>query len=237
MEHTPEKRLSRLTPKSRMEVEIEAHVYEWAVCYPDLEPREFLATIKRYDPEMIKTIIRICPVTSWLEKREQVLNLTTSSMVKRHIDYIAEMNDVHMKAGKLIIAKAVEMMSRLKVEEHVDAEGRRSFRGFRPSDLNRLSQAIAVAQSIQRKALGLPNDEGSVTVWNQVTTSVASQTGDATSGGDTTEKTVMETVTLEQQVQSLSSRFSYDDVRGLIAAMKERKALQEPKNVTPGADG
>lgn len=222
-----------LTEKTRMTLESEVLIYEWAICYPDLPVRDYLTRIKRFDNDHVVTILRLMPMDQWLKKREEVLDLTTASMVKRHIDYVAEMNDVHIKAAKLAIAKAVEMMSRLKVEEYTDDEGNKRFRGFRPQDLHHIIAAIGQAQKIQRMALGLPCDEGSVTVWNKVSTTVAQTTGDSTAGGDKTDKTVMETVTMEQQVQSLTSRFSYDDVRSLISVMKERKQIAEPKDVTP----
>lgn len=142
---------------------------EWAIKYPTLTPAEFLLDIKGYSHQQTSKIIETTGgMSEWLLEKNNVLDKMTESVVKRHIDIIAEVQETHIKASKVGLAKAIEFLAKLSIEPARDADGKMImdgkgkpvWKGYRSIDLVNIMNSIEKAQVIYRRAMGLGNDEG-----------------------------------------------------------------------------
>lgn len=206
---------------------------EWAVKYPLLSPRKWLIEIKGYTDYQAKQIMDFSGSdTSWVTEKNKILDKMTETMIKRHVDIMAEVQDTHIKASKVGLAKAVEMLSKMQIEPLVDSAGRFVkdpttgkvlYKGFRSIDLLNCLGAIEKAQNIYRKAMGLPNEEGGLqqilNKMNEIGPAVEQHLHihEAPSGPESKG---------EELARRMDTEMSYDDIQTLIKIYRENKKRQ-----------
>lgn len=141
---------------------------EWAVKHPHISAIEFLTEVKGYGLTQAKYIMEETGgVGEWEKERNVILDRMTETVVKRHIDLMAEVTETHVKASKVGLAKAIEYLSKLSIEPArdkegkviMDGKGKPVWKGYRSIDLLNIMASIEKAQAIYRKSMGLPNDE------------------------------------------------------------------------------
>jgi hypothetical protein len=152
----------------REQHEAELLRFEWAVKYWDYSPRQFLMEKKGIAPSAADRIVALLGGhEEWAKERAGVLDKMTESVVMRHIDKLAEVNDTHVRASKLVMTKAIEYLSKMSLSPAkdkkgkliLDADDKPLWRGIRSIDIVNCANAIKTAQDLYRKAMGLPNDE------------------------------------------------------------------------------
>lgn len=203
--------------------ELESLVYEWSITAPELSPRKFLMERKSYTEHMYVHATTLFAPAQWYVRRKEIQDQLTTSLVKTHVDFVVEMNDTHIKAAKLGLVKAIDMMTRMKIEERRDKKGNIYFAGFRTTDLKNCLESIHVAQRIQRMALGLPTNEGSITAWQKIQHEKTVKV----SAADGSVVTTTESETVEGQVKTLENALTYDDIQLLIEGERRRKRAPE----------
>lgn len=192
------------TSKGRLTAQV--LMMEWAIMAAAGETPTTWLKAKGYSDYEAGNILRAVPAGEWWRQREALQDKITATTVKRHIDLVAEMNDQHIAAAKLGMARAIEFMTKMKIEEARDKRGRLYFKGFRSIDLQNCLTALANAQKIQRLALGLNTDtDGSVNIWQQINKTIVG-------GGDQT----------EEQIAALAKDLSYEDIKALIATERKK---------------
>lgn len=201
--------------------EVELLVFEWAMRQDDHSPRSFMLDVKKMTMSQYEQTTKALTSAQWYVRRKEIQDKITHATLQSHIGFVADMNDTHIKAAKLGLAKAIDMMTRMKIEERKDKKGNMYFVGFKPSDLKSCLESIQTAQKVQRMALGLPTSDGSITAWQTIQNERRDKTVVKAADGSIVSTT--ETVTTEAQVQKLSDALSYDDVRLLIEAERRRK--------------
>lgn len=203
---------------------------EWAIKYPQLSPFEFLTEIKSYSAAQATRIITATgTLADWNQEKATVLDKMTESVVKRHIDIIAEVQETHVKASKVGLAKAIEFLSKLSIEPAkdadgkiiVDGKGKPVWKGFRSIDLLNIMSSIEKAQAIYRKAMGLPNDEsGMAQILEKVSQLNIQQNHlhihEAPGAAPKTELTM-----------KVEKEMSYDDLLEFIEFRREQKRKQD----------
>lgn len=153
--------------KDKLAHDVEILVMEWAFFYPNHSPTSYILDVKSYSESQRDNIFRIMPAVDWPKRRGMAQDKLTGELVKRHVDTMAKVQDEHISASKLGLARAVQMLADGKTElvkkdgkPILDAHGNPKFKQFRSVDLLNCMGAIEKAQNIYRRALGLPNDEG-----------------------------------------------------------------------------
>jgi hypothetical protein len=195
----------------RVALHAENLMWEFALLGGNTTPSDFMRTKKGMSDTQARVILAVKPAPEWYAQKKAVADHATLAIVKRHVDLIAEVNDRHITASKISMAKAIEFMTKMKIEERRDKYGRAYFAGFKPGDLRHLVEVIATAQKIHRIALGLTAEEGSIQIWQQVNNTINN-----TGGAPVNEH--------EAQVAQLSTNLSYDEIRALIDSEERAKA-------------
>lgn len=200
---------------------------EWALTGAEHSPRSFLMHVKGFSEGQYERTIATVPTVDWYARRREVQEQITYSLVKAHIDFVTEMNDTHIKAAKLGLAKAIDIMTRLKIEERRDKNGNVYFAGFSPTDLVRCMEVVKSAQHIQRRALGLPNESGSLAAWEKVQHERRDSIVVSAADGSVVKK---RETTIDARDAATERVLSLDDIRAIIAferAMRRQDALSE----------
>ena len=209
--------------------EMEMLITEWCIKYPpSLSPHRFLSEIKLFPANKTSAYLKAAPATHWIDRRREYQNMITKDMVKTHVDFVTEMNDLHLKASKVGLGKALEMLTKLEVKIVIDHKGVPRWQNFKPSDLKNCLESVALAQKIARTALGLPSDEGSVHVWQSLNIN----------SGDGTQVVDQKTVNIDGKasVKEIESVLTYDEIKHLINAQKEKKQKLLPPSEEVDSD-
>lgn len=207
---------------------------ERAIMYPSYSVGAFLEEMKGYSVGQINRIFKHKPASEWEAAKDQVMDKITENVVKRHIDQLAEVNEQHIKASKLTMARAVEMLTKLPVSSRTeydyepdgvtvrrDPVTNKPMRKMtlRSVDLMNCSSAIKSAQEIYRKAMGLNNDDGGIQqILDKVTQ--LSQINN-----------VQNNVTINMQQTPLEqalSQMSYEQISELIEMKRDKDFKSEP---------
>lgn len=200
---------------------------EWAIKYSDMIPRKFLMERRGYSHAQADVILAVTGSTSeWANARERVLDSMSESVIKRHIDKLVEVNDQHIAASKLTMAKAIEMLTKLPVDVELDPKtGKSKKRTMRSIDLVNCANAIEKAQSIYRKAMGLPNEESGLA---QILEKVAQLN---VQQNVQINNTVVQQQPEKSEQQKKIEALSYDDIMEFVEFRREQKRLaQQPKD-------
>jgi len=183
-------------------------IWEYCLTGGTDAPLTFMTTTKSIPVEAARRYLLLIPSGEWYARKKIVQDTTTATVVKRHVDIVAEMNDRHISSAKLGMAKAIEFLTKMKIEERRDKYGRPYFHGFKPNDLRQLMEVIEKAQKIHRLALGLNADEGSIQIWQNITNTLNTH-GNVHEG--------------EHEVKVLESKLTYDEIKKLIQAEEKAK--------------
>ncbi len=159
-------KIKRISAVERRKNEAELLQLEWAFKYANYPPKTYLRNIKGYSVVESEHVLKALPAAEWYARKEKIGDEITADLIKRHTDIIAEVQEQHIRASNIGLAKAIEMISRLEVKPAVDSSGELIkdkyghpvFKGFRSIDLLNAMNSIKIAQEIYRKAMGLPND-------------------------------------------------------------------------------
>lgn len=228
-----------ISGKTRFEHTVEVLIVEWAFFYGNHSPSSFLE-FKGYSPGQIANIFRCVPASEWHGKRETAQNRVTETLVKRHVDIIAAVQEEHIKSSKLILAKAVKLLADGDVEYMDPETGKKKKRWLRSIDLLNASSSIEKAQKIYRTAMGLPNDEAGMSQILSTLQKIQTASEIAAmkpQGGDTHIHNTQVNVTTVQG--KTPHELTHDDILLMIEARREQKAKQlalenpEIKEVTP----
>lgn len=207
---------------------VEYYQLEWAVLYSHLSPTEFLREYKEYSDVQITNTFLIYPAKTWYERRHKLQNKITEHLVVRHIDMIAEVQDRHVKASNLALAKATQML--LNGVPMVDKDGnpKKNALGepahlpLRSSDVLNVTVALKNVQDIYRKAMGFKDEEGITQIVEKIQMIQVNNTAiqPETVGED---GEVIEVVERKSALDSLS----YDEVSALVARARELSKKNE----------
>jgi len=146
--------------KEILKHDVEVLQIEKALYYPDMAVTTWLVEIKGYTIGQRDALMQSSPAPEWVGIRDKILSKITDTMVTKHLALMAEVNDQHVKASKLTMAKAIEMLAKLPVmtEMFPKKKGKAFKLGLRSIDLLNCASSIEKAQVIYRRAMGLPND-------------------------------------------------------------------------------
>jgi hypothetical protein len=202
---------------------------EWAIKYADMLPRHFLMERRGYSESQAETIIAVTGSTSeWANARDRILDSMSESVIKRHIDKIVEVNDQHISASKLTMAKAIEMLTKLPVDNELDPKtGKPKKRTMRSIDLVNCANAIEKAQTIYRRAMGLPNEESGIA---QILEKVANMN---VQNNVQINNTVIQPEKSEHQKRI--EALSYEDIMEFVEYRREQKKLAQPNGENTGS--
>mgnify|MGYP001218752413 CR=1 FL=1 len=215
---------------------------EWAVKWPHLTPMNFLMEKKMLNFSQADHLIQYGGgVGEWQSEKSKILDKLTEGVVKRHIDLIAEVQETHIKASKIGLAKAVEFLTKMNMEpargkdgkiimDHSKDHPRPVYKGMRSIDLMNCMSAIEKAQQIYRRALGLPNEEAGL---QQVLEKIQQMQVHNTQINIGMAAPIPETEErrdLKKKVEGLS----YDDIMTFVRAKREdRKTIEAQKVEAP----
>ncbi len=189
---------------------------EWALTGGRIQVFTWLQEVKGFSLAHARFIVTRRPIPQWSRILEYVQNNYSNNLVKRHMESAAQANDQHMMAARLGMAKAMEFLSKLTIEEAIDKNGNPYFKKFRTTDLKNCMESIMIAQKITRVALGLPTDEGSVHIWQKIQQSF----GTNPMPEDTPTETVVEGEPIKDQVMRLQKSYTYDEIKEMVSAFK-----------------
>lgn len=222
---------------SRIEREAEVLQLDWAIRFPLLKPLEFLTIEKGYSVNQANQILHESGGTSdWELRRTEIQNKVTETVVKRHVDQIAEFNDMFIKGAKVGMAKGLEMLSKFGIEPVKDEHGKLIidprtkkpvYRGFRSIDLLNTVNAIKVTQEIHRRALGVRDDEDLQSILETVTNLKEMQKREITLNQTNINLTMSPAKQeAEKKIEQFVGKLSYDDIRTFIDYHREKKKKQ-----------
>jgi len=209
--------------------DIEMLSTEWAFFFPNHSPYDFLVSCKGYAPTQATGILGHMPASQWPARREAAVDKLTEGLVKRHVDKMAEVQETHISASKLGLAQAIKMLASggtevLKDQDGrllLDSKGNPRFKQFRSIDLVNCMTAIEKAQTVYRRAMGLPNDEGGL---QQILNKVEKMQ-------ELRHQTTLNLQINNTQINSDDGKptvadISYEDILLLIEAKRDQKAKQ-----------
>jgi len=171
------KKLTPLSARENLSHDVDILAMDRAINYPSFTVNSFLEQTG-FDKRQRDRFYEIMPASDWDHAIEKVLNNITENMVKRHVDLLAETNETHIKASKLTMARAIEMLTKLQVQPPLDKNGKpvKGARYLRSVDLSNCAGAIKSAQEIYRRAMGIGNDDGGI---QQIVEKIAQMQGHA----------------------------------------------------------
>lgn len=202
---------------------------EWAIKYPQMAPYRFMQDIKGYSENQSQSLIRIGGgLEEWHRERDRVLDKMTESVVKRHVDQLAEVNDQHVKSSKLGLARAVQMLTeggQVVIDKESglprkDAMGRALMAPLKPADLVMCMSAIEKAQRIYRSAMGLPNDESGMAQLLEKVQINFNQTNNVQNNLNVTEPPK------ESPAAEQARLLTYDEISEFVEFRREQKKLR-----------
>lgn len=238
--------------KDKLAHDTEILIMEWAFFYPNHSPTAYLTDVKGYAETQKNHIFRVVAPGDWPARRQMAQDKLTGELIKRHVDTMAKVQDEHISASKLGLARAVQMLASgntelIKKDGKVvlDAAGNPKFKQFRSVDLLNCMTAIEKAQNIYRRAMGLPNDEGGL---QQILNKLERMREAPQVNFNLTQNTQINQSQTNVQVvpPTQPTDLGYDDIMLLIEAKREQKAKQaqaiddrlkiEPREGVPTGD-
>lgn len=198
---------------------------EWAIKFPDITPKTFLIERRGYSQAQAKQILESTGgVRAWDTEKTKVLDKMSESVIKRHIDKLVEVNDQHIAASKLGLAKAIEMLSKMSVTPELDADGKPSKKAMRSIDLLNVLNAIEKAQTIYRRAMGLPNEEsGLAQILDKVAQISVQQNVQINNNNTVVQQQAIQISEKEKELEKLD----FDQLFALIELKREADAATE----------
>lgn len=227
--------------RAMYELDAEMLKYEWVVKFPTMEPRVWMRDIKGLSHAQAKRLFEVGGKEGgWNEAKVHVLDRMTQSVVKRHIDQMAEVQEMHIKASKIGLAKAVEMLTKLQIEPAKDKSGKIIrdgdnkvvYRGFRSIDLLNSLSAVEKAQQIYRRAMGLPNEEaGLAQILDKVNLHF-----NQTNIQNNVQMTPAAPDPVQAKMRKLAEDLNYDQILEFVEFRREQKKLLKERMIDMEAE-
>lgn len=223
-----------ISAREALRGQIEILQLEWAIKYPTISVRQYLIHIKGFSEVQYKQIVLECPSEEWEDQKDLIKDRITESLVKRHVDIVAEMHDQFIGAGRMTMAKALQqltngVMTYHKKDGEIKEMGRRE---MYPRELKEVAEALLKSQQMFRTALGLPNDgEGSAQILERLIKQQRllnhKQNTQINVGEDGKEKAASEDKV--EQIRRKFEELSYDEIMVFIdhKRQKLRSSQQE----------
>lgn len=235
--------------KDKLAHDTEILIMEWAFFYPNHSPTAYLTDVKGYANTQMMNIFKIVAPGDWPARRTMAQDKLTGELIKRHVDTMAKVQDEHISASKLGLARAVQMLASgntelIKKDGKVvlDAAGNPKFKQFRSIDLLNCMSSIEKAQNIYRRAMGLPNEEGGL----QQILNKLERMREAPSVNFNLTQVNQSQTNVQVQAPQNPTDLGYEDIMLLIEAKREQKAKQakeiddrlkiEPREGVPTGD-
>jgi hypothetical protein len=217
-----EKNTKRLGGLEKWKHDVELLKIEWAIKYPNMKPGDWLVDIKGYAPDQKTTIFKTSPEKNWHIEKDKILDKITESTVKRHIDLIAEVQEQHVAASKLGLARAIEMLTNNGIKMRSKKDGKEITMPLRSIDLLNAMSSIEKAQQIYRRAMGLANEEGGLAqILEKVQQVTIQQNIQNNTQVNNTTVVQSESTTVSAE---LAEKLDYDTVMEFIEYRRELKA-------------
>ena len=179
--------------------------------------------------------IKASPMECWHDRRKEVQDRATELIITRNLNEVADMNDAHIKASKLALAKIIEMMSKLEIEPLRDVHGKvvinprtrkPVYKGFQSSELLNCTSALEKVQMIYRRAIGLPDrGEGLDQLLEKIQSGHIHNNIQINIDGSP--KLSPKDVTPEDEIGRKLSKLDYDSILALIERKREIMAREE----------
>lgn len=189
--------------KLEKEYSIELMLTDWSIKYPDMKPGTYLREVKCYGTEKTKSILNRCPAVEWYSARNELLDGITRSLVKRQIDWAAEMHDLHFQGSKVALSSVMDWLG----HQAIAHPSERDIKMIKVA-----LESIQIAQKIQRTALGLPTDDGAIHIYNNLIMQ---------------QKNVKHELDTEKTpVEMLEKTLTYDEIKALIEVRRMEKSQE-----------
>lgn len=216
-------------------IEREGHVLQmdWAIRFPLLKPQEYLVAERGYSIKQANSILHETGgEDDWVLRRVEIQNKVTETVVKRHVDQIAEFNETFIKASKVGLAKSLEMMTKLSLDAAKDEDGKLIidpktkkpvYRGFRSIDLLNTLSSVKLAQEIWRKAMGIKDEEGMAQILEKIDQMNQQQRIQVNQQINLTVNPAKKEA--EQKLESFVREMSYEDIRAFVDYHKKKSDI------------
>lgn len=233
---------------SRIEREAEVLMIDWAIRFPLLKPLEFLTAEKGYSVAQANAILHETGGSDdWELKRTEIQNKMTETVIKRHVDQMAEFNDMFIKGAKVSMAKAIEMLSKLGIDAVKDEDGKLMidpktkkpiYRGFRSIDLLNITNSLKAAQEIYRRGLGISDGEGGMAqLLEKVTQLTELQKREINVNNTQINLTVNPAKKeAEQKIENFIREMNYDDIRAFVEYHKKNGEIVDAEVIEGNSD-
>lgn len=209
---------------------------EWAIKFPMLSPKDFLLIEKVYSVVQTNDILHQTGGESeWQLKRAEIQNKLTETVVKRHIDQMAEVQELHVRASKLSLMKAIDMINRMQVEPYKDSDGKLVvdpttkkpiYRGFRSIDLLNCTSSIEKAQQIYRRAMGIPNEHNGIAqIMEQINAQKVQHNSVEINNINLTVNP--KKAEAEKKLEDFMEQLEYDDLREFVEYRRQQQNKKE----------
>jgi hypothetical protein len=238
----PATKAERISKADLIGTRVDLYQLEWAVKYQHLTPHEYLRNIKGFTEGQYIEMMKLSPSKHWEDRRSDLKSQMSTTLIRRHIDQLAEMNDKHATVGKIGIAEGLKLLTKGVL---VKKPGKKSKSGkvqlteytrpLYPREFKEIMDGMKTAQSIYRTAMGLPNDHQGLT---QVLEKLASESRQIQhnlqiniGGAPAEKKEDPVEVTPEQQLKNKLNELSYDEVMVFITRKRQKLAEAEGEEI------
>lgn len=198
---------------------IELLILEWCIKYPSISPKKYIMDVKHLSRSFYVRAMDIIPAAEWRVRLQDYKTSLAETVTKEHFNNIAKVNDTHIQASKLSIAKIIEKLAKgVRVYQKKDGSlleiGQRE---CYPKEINDLTNALKTAQSVYRTAVGLPNEEGSIQILEKLQAEKMQVNINVNGEGKESETDLTKTL----------KSMSYDDLMTIIEMKKDQYKAEE----------
>jgi len=180
---------------------------EWAIKYNTRSIRNYLIEVKGLTERQYRYVLKKAALDSWILKRTQIETKAQAIHIESYLDKVMKTTDNHLKAANLTLMKITSQIANYNPARQ------------NPSTLLHLTRALAEAQSVAFKALGMDDQ----TVRRTFTAKEESFKNLKTA----------EPISEFEKINNAAARLDYDDIVDMLKATRvKRKALiaSEPQN-------
>lgn len=232
----PRSKAMIVTRKLAREDDIEQLQIERGMLYPGLKVYEFLVDIKGYTSNQYKEFMRLSSGADWDKVRDETQSRITARVAERHVDLIAESEDLFLRTAKIGITRIVEMLTKLKVTEVPEfvliedpiTKKKKQYKknNLRSVDIANCMSALENGMRIYRTAMGLSDEaEGLKFVMGQLRDMLAG------SGVNLTQVTVNTGPKPEGTGQEKIIELAENDYDGLFRLIEMRRQIDSKEPV------
>lgn len=183
---------------------------EYATNHPNLSIRDFLIQKRGFTARQYRYIVSLAPANDWRGRCQEIQNDIAAKKIGKYSEDASEIHGQYLAASKLVLARAMALLI---------SDSKAGSRPAKPVDILNCANAIARAQEIFMRAMGVEKSEGLLQIYEQVS------------------QTVQAKVEVSQQKTALQkeieSRLSYDDVMEFVHYRRELRLSRPSAPVAP----